>query len=431
MALTKTKPELRAGAVRPELELGGDAANFFDVVLVGCGLHGLTLLAKAPELLRFRVAIVDKAHKLGGGAMRRYVVPTNSNASKFLWPFKSSPLFSGLFDSNSSLSRLLLTDAPIRCDLVGEGLEVIGGFLSQRDNPTVFLGREVTSINCDLSNRTTTHRFALTSNDSSKFHSKVCILATGRAERVSPYLQEWRNKLVLSSSVLEGRCSLSTLLRSGSRRRIAIIGASHGAFSVLGLVLDHISSNQQGDVLIDLLHKDDVALYYPSLDTARREQVEGQEKMFMADRDLCPETGAVFRDSGLRGPAKEMYRNIVNRTLSMCRMVRIEDLSARVPDLSQYDHVVQALGSLPSLPSIEIDGQTIDEGTFNVASDGQVLPINGQSTAPLFALRVIPTQDRDKDHNPESHDVYPRLAASICSILEQEKRYLVGERTPK
>jgi hypothetical protein len=192
--------------------------------------------------------------------------------------------------------------------------------------------------------------------------------------------------------------------------------------------------NLSSTTSIDVYHREDVAIYYESVKHAIREQLPGRERHFDKDRDVCPQTGAVFRDSGLRGRAKDLYRQITTGAVRGCRLIRIVGIDKGEVNFSDYDHIIQALGSSPNVPPLEIGGQVVWHGTgtdlFEIEYDGRVefvrtIPANWRP--PLFALRVLPTPICEKDRRPEVHDVHRRLATAVMtSLAEVEANKRIG-----
>jgi hypothetical protein len=321
--------------------------------------------------------------------------------------------------------QLRQTHNPVPCNQIGEGLEIIGEFLLQAGNPSILLGHAVSAIDYTPIDSGTGVPFTLHRGDAPPIYARVCILATGRKECMWPELVPWQHKVVLSSNLLKGICLPSALLPQGHHRRIAILGGSHGAFSVLEMLIDHVLAVglNTDDLSIDIYHREEIALHYTTLEEARLEQVERQERQVDEERDVCPQTGMVFRDSGLRGRAKELFRNIRDGSLSYCRLHKTLDLRGPGLDFDRYDYVIQALGAVPNVPLLRVDRRVVWKGDgsdmINVGYDGNVVidAPEGTERIPLFALRLVPTTSTDKNHRPDVQNVYARLAAAALRAL--------------
>ena len=90
------------------------------------------------------------------------------------------------------------------------------------------------------------------------------------------------------------------------------------------------------------------------------------------------------------------------------------------------------------MPRLEIDGEVLWQGDgtdqVSVDFDGRVLlhrtAAQAPTRVPLFAARVVPTAEEDKNWNPAVHDVYPRLAAALMRDLEIPAMHRIGDGHP-
>jgi hypothetical protein len=172
---------------------------------------------------------------------------------------------------------------------------------------------------------------------------------------------------------------------------------------------------------VDIYTRSPIALYYSNLDEALAVPRIHGERSINPARDICPDTGAVFRDSGLRGRAKQLYRQIVAGQVPMVRLIHIGPDDDQSGLFQPYDCVIQATGGAPNVPTLTCDARPIWIGSPSdrivADAEARIVAEDISTTIPLFLLRVIPTLGEHKDHNPSVHNAYPVIWNGIRRTL--------------
>lgn len=400
-------------------------ADEFDVVLVGFGFQGMTLLAREPSLLETRLAIIEQDHDLSGGSMNRFSVFANSFASTLLKPFAQSDALLPLLTKSETAKKLMSLHKPVACHDIGIVLsEIARTIVHAYPGIQFFRGKSVRSIAAFQ----TCLEFDLSAG--LKVVGRAGVLATGRRELLRPQLRQYGNIAMTSGDFLSGG-ALRLEGQAARVQRIAILGGGHSAFSVLERAWEAV---RQAGHEVDVFHRSPVALYYPSAAEAQAADRTPGERPFEIPRHLCPETGAVFRDSGLRGRSAEIFRHIAHDRTAPVRLVRVGDASDIEDRLGSYDLIVQATGWVPNLPRLEYRGKTVwtGDGTDEpLTSEGETRVWaeveNHIESLPLFLVRLIRTPPERRDNDPAAHDVYPAIArmagAGADSVRHSERAH--------
>jgi hypothetical protein len=159
-------------------------------------------------------------------------------------------------------------------------------------------------------------------------------------------------------------------------RPIVIVGASHSAFSCAWRLLH--------DPLFDEFARGrDIVLLQ------RRERIKVRcTPEFAAAHgidydpvnDVCPVTGLVFRNGGLRKDAKALYLDIRDGRETRVRMLQVDSIADQRELLERASLVLQATGFGSCLPPFERDGQRVDvgkptqNGELRDLGDGSIIP---------------------------------------------------------
>ncbi len=200
-------------------------------------------------------------------------------------------------------------------------------------------------------------------------------------------LARWREKIVTSDAVLShgGAEKAGRLLTRRDRRvRAVIVGSSHSAYSAAWLLLDRIAGLDFGPQGLQLLHRSQPRVMYPSREEARADSYA------FSDADVCQATGRVHRVGGLRGDGRELWRRMHGKpgTRPDRRAIArpVTDLSHNelAGLLDDADLVVPALGyRLRAVPVMDPhghpiplahNGAAVDENSRLLAADGESIP---------------------------------------------------------
>lgn len=159
-------------------------------------------------------------------------------------------------------------------------------------------------------------------------------------------------------------------------RPIVIIGASHSAFSCAWrLLYDPLFSEfaRQRDII--LLQRRERIKLRCTRDFAIANRIE-----FDPATDVCPDSGLVFRNGGLRKDAKQLYLDIRDDRETRARIVLMQRLPDQQDLLDEASLLLQATGFDSALPPIERDGQLLevgdptDSGELRDLSSGKIIP---------------------------------------------------------
>ena len=104
-----------------------------------------------------------------------------------------------------------------------------------------------------------------------------------------------------------GRQSAEMWLEDFDAPKVLIVGGSHSAFSCAWVLLNELDVDFDFDAeQIDILHRAPMKVFYKSKQAAADDGYT-----HFNENDLCPVTGHVFEIAGLRGDARQLYRELV------------------------------------------------------------------------------------------------------------------------
>jgi hypothetical protein len=185
--------------------------------------------------------------------------------------------------------------------------------------------------------------------------SKALLLCCGARENPLPELVDTADRWEGSGQFL-ARDKLDGL--RDDRRPIVIVGASHSAFSCAWrLLYDPLFSEFARARDIVLLQRRERIKLRCSREFAVANRIE-----FDPVTDVCPVSGLVFRNGGLRKDAKRLYLDIRDGRETRARILLMEQLSDQRELLDQASLVLQATGFVSNLPAIERNGLRIEVG---------------------------------------------------------------------
>jgi hypothetical protein len=165
-----------------------------------------------------------------------------------------------------------------------------------------------------------------------------------------------------------------------------------------------------------VLRRGPARLMYDSADQAHAGQIPGREQPFRPDSDVCPQTGIVFRDSGLRHESRSLYCALWAGQVPGVRLAQATQLRDAAALLSEAGMVIQALGYRGRLPDILVNGVLARPAAATVPlygdEDGAVV-LAGRRHAALSVLRAEPTPRDQRDNAAYGSHLYPRLAARL------------------
>lgn len=157
---------------------------------------------------------------------------------------------------------------------------------------------------------------------------------------------------------------------------------------------------------------------YDSADLARRGQVPDRERLFDPASDVCPTTGIVYRDSGLRHRSRALYCALWAGELPGATLVDAPVLAVAADRFDEAALVVQALGYHGQAPDLYVDGVLVRPGDSPdrlLADDDGALLVDGVAHPLLSVLRVEPTPLDRRDNTAYASDLYQRLAERLAA----------------
>lgn len=396
-----------------------------DVVFVGGGFRTISFLASNPSLLEKDLCVIEQTHEIGPGAFRDLSLTSNSNGASFFRHVDRQGAFEWIYD-DPIIGSVANATSPVPLQMLAHALARLGQAIAGKlGNESILMGESVTCVNVRPQTR---YPVTIMLAGGEAISSKVCVFGTGRQERLHEMLTRWTKKTWLSSKLLSARYREEVYehLHAIAGSTVVILGCSHSAFAALSLLLDLISRLERSDsgyvppkVLI--VHRRSVHICYPSVEQARREQVAGREEPVNPSRDVCPDTGIVFRDSGLRGASRDLYFSVWRGELLLVKMHRVQRLEDCADLLDNAGMIVQALGYTGRVPEVRIAGECVRGAgstlPLEVDDDGFVALPGVEERCHIAALRVDPTPRYLADNGAYGKNLYGRMATRIHALI--------------
>ncbi|MFF4486152.1 hypothetical protein ACFY0F_06570 [Streptomyces sp. NPDC001544] len=394
-----------------------------DIAFVGGGFRTTTFLSSAPGLLRRRIRVHERGSTLGPGGFARYGITTTSIGSRF---FKHVDL-SGPFAApgrSRTLTDVARAEQPVAMPRLATALTELGRTLQDALGPDgVRLGSTVVAVHAESARQRVTLELA----DGTRESSRHAVLATGRIERPHPELAPWRAKVLPSGTVISTghRAEIKDRLLGAAGRPVVIVGCSHSAMSALQTLLllrAEARAEHPGALLpaLQVVRRGPARLVYDSADLARSGQKPGRERLFDPVADVCPATGIVYRDSGLRHESRALYCALWAGEVPGATLLDAPVLADAADRFDRAGLIVQALGYHGQAPDIHLDGALLRSGESPdrlLADDDGALLLNGTPQSLLSVLRVEPTPLDRRDHSVYGSDLYHRLARRLDRLV--------------
>ncbi|MEK7673239.1 MAG: hypothetical protein AAB373_05125 [Patescibacteria group bacterium] len=372
-----------------------------ETFVIGAGPAGIGLavaadnLQKLDLLLRQGTVFADSGDEGGiGGGRLNYQIKSNSVGPEFvcldegvdglLSVVRQGFAAQALLESGNNIVDLPLVRQYLR-ELGGRLIEVVQDF----PNSDVLPNTTIDSVHREDSRDG--RRFSVLTASGNVWRSNNVVLATG-AEEQKIDLGKNSEKIILSTDVLTGEAfeDITERLIDNRGSEIVILGSSHSAFSAAWKLLEVLPR----DLLaggIKILHRSDIKLFYNSIAEA---EADGYE--FDPVEDVCLPTGKVFRYSGLRGNAKQLYKDVCEGTESRVKLQKYEGSvqtdagASRLLDQSAV--LIQAFGhKARKVPVFDKKGREIgplldERGKVEVDDTARVIGLNREIIRGLFAL---------------------------------------------
>jgi hypothetical protein len=192
-------------------------------------------------------------------------------------------------------------------------------------------------------------------NDALLATSQNLLLCCGARETPLPELLAFRDRWEGSAQFLL-RERLEGL--PGDNSLIVIIGASHSAFSCAWrLLYDPLFSAFAGDREIVILQRRERVKLRCTPEFAAAHRID-----YDPGTDVCPATGLVFRNAGLRKDAKMLYLRIRDGEETRVKLEEMNSLDEKQELLARAGLILQATGFVSNLPPIERAGRSLRIG---------------------------------------------------------------------
>lgn len=402
-----------------------EKSDIWDLAIIGGGYRTTTFLASAPELLKYKITILEKRNILGPGAFQDYMITTSSSGKSMLKHLSYKGPFSSL-KSNTEVCSISNCNNPVQAEDLATALHEVGKTLcntldQQAIHMNTCIQKIVLSPNSDL--------IKMHSDNGEIIYTNHALIATGRIERLHTQLKSWHQKTVLSQSVIskQYRKVMETKLLSMKQPSVVIAGSSHSAMSVLQVLIPMIkelevqhTTFQSPEIIV--LQRGLTPLMYDNKKQALEHQIIGRERIFNEITDTCPQTGIIFRDSGLRHISKETYCKLYDRKIENASLVRVNGLQEASTMLEQAGLIIQALGYFGNAPDIYMADQLIranqSQERLVTDYDGAAV-IQGKRFENLSVMRIEPTPMNQKDNAAYASNLYEMLAKRLEQSLKK------------
>jgi hypothetical protein len=417
------------GLRREQRARGFVTAVTFDLIFIGGGYRTTTFIASAPDLLKYRIAVLECGPVIGSGKFRSYAVTTASIGSRFLKEVQFSGPFERL-SGNEAVARVANAGEPIQMRELANALDELGNALRNALGPDrLRVDTHVVAVDVHSTGPGIVAKVA----GGRKISAHFAVLATGRRERLNSVLAPWSSKVVRSSEIISFRSRRTTKERLAAldRGSIVIAGCSHSAMSALTVLMDLFSELHQQDSAyrrpsVTVLRRSRTRLMYDDTEHARAHQIPERELIFDALRDVCPVTGIVFRDSGLRHQSRALFCELWAGDVDGARLLDVQSIGDASETLDAAGLVVQALGYHGDAPDIHVDGvlaRPSQSADRLLADKHGAAILHDLPHDALSVLRVEPTPAEMRDNVAYGSGLYQRLATRLMRQLDS-----VGQR---
>ena len=302
-----------------------------------------------------------------GGKMAHYRINANTSSADVVQGIGDGTPFVAIRDQylEHPATRSDLIPLPRIGELMVEPLaQAMVEFLGER----LQCGVEISRIEIDP------HGF--TSYDSENrlcAHSDALMFCCGAADKplteLKAHLDRWEGSArFLVRENLDG-------LPPG-KKPVVIVGASHSAFSCAWRLLhDPLFAEFAAGREIVILHRRERIKLRGTTDFAASHQLE-----YDHENDVCPSTGLVFFNAGLRKDAKFLYLDIRDGREQRVRLVQMTAFAQQQELLAGAGLILQATGFTHKLPRIERGGRPVRvgdptrNGELRDLDSGEIIP---------------------------------------------------------
>ncbi len=410
----------RSGGLRPLQVIGAGPAGI-GLVLALCNRIAAAGARRIPERDLLESLIVFEAGERPGGNMDRYRVNANTSSHDVVQGIADGTPFVAVRDAY--LAHPDTQDELIPLPRIGELMvEPLARVLADFLGPRLRCGVAVARIEI------TPHGFTSFGADGDVLAtSRNLLLCCGARDEPLPALLPYRDRWEGSARFLM-RASRDGLPAGDGP--VVIVGASHSAFSCAWRLL-------HDPLFADFAVGRDILL----LQRRARIKLRGTPEFAAAHGiaydpvdDVCPDTGLVFRNGGLRKDAKQLYLDIRDGRENRVRLERIGDIADCGETFARAGLILQATNFAPRLPRVEHDGVALSLG--RPTRDGELHDLDADRIVPgLYGmglgLNILPGDAPRGEpsfdggiHGFQSYPlaVAPRIVDRLVATLEGKIR---------
>ncbi|WP_298643167.1 hypothetical protein [uncultured Tistrella sp.] len=357
-----------------------------EIVLAGCGLRGMGLLTATPALLDHRLTVIDAGPRPGPGAFPGYRIQSNSTGSDFFgWVDPAGP-FGPVLD-DPAVRRLREHRGAFDLALLAGALDRFGDRLATLLPPDRLIREDpLAHVTVDK------EAIGLTLASGRRIDTRALVLALGITEPAHDALAPWAARTIPSGRIVRDHLAALPPLPADRPVRIVIAGGSHSAYSAALVLADAVDAGRLS-AEVTILHRGPARLFYPDMDTRAAEPHDRLEAVPDPARDICPETGQIFRYSGLRHRARALFREIAQGARQGFTQRQIPAIDDAAALLDQADLIVQALGYRSRRLAMTIDGRPWDpaggRAVVRPEPDGRI-PLPAGARAQIFVMGMDP-----------------------------------------
>lgn len=398
--------------------------KIYQCQLIGTGTAGLSFIiallnkiSTASEVQRagfqalFDSLIALEAAENSGGVLEQYQINANTDADEIVSCLQDGTPFTALRDFY--LQQPETQQALISLPRVGELMlrpvaNIIARLLGDRLVWNARVKRIVGSENGFES---------FDQHGQLLARSEKLVLCCGGREVMLAELSQWDHKTVLAGKLLRQKTATNLPNQSGD---IVIVGSSHSGFSCAWRLLNDpvLCTYAEGRKII-ILQRNPLVKLRCTPEFARQHQLA-----FDPADDVCPESGLVYRNAGLRKDAKSLYLKIKYGEEQRVQLHPIKQLSDAEGLFDQAAVIIQCTGFRANLPDIEINGisNTIKEKSRR----GELREIESDAVIPGMygfglGIQIIPEGKYrgEKSFSGSSDGVLPYPHAIAPVIIDQ------------
>lgn len=382
------------------------------IAIVGAGFRATSFLTSDARLLDQDIVLVEQSPTIASTAFAEYDATTTSIGSKFFqYVDYRGPL--QRLRQNEDYRRVADAAHPVDMRDLAKALDAVGTLLREELGSALIPNTRIESV--EVKSR----RVTLRSSRGEVVRARHVVLATGRREVVLEELDPYREKVELSGEFIRHTNRLVSRIHRGdfASGPVVILGSSHSAMAVLQRLLTARESASAIEIV--LLQRSPARLMYPTLEQAREHHVAGRELRADKRVHVCPATGIVFRDSGLRGLSRELYIRLWETRVPGAHLVQAPLPATKRSILERASVIVQATGYRPEHPAVSVDrlgqGKDAKTATFDMSQD-VTASIDGQKIDEISLLRLGQTPSALRDHADFGASLYRDLREKLVAV---------------